>query len=296
LNDGVKDSLEEALSRGGGQAGGRHLSLEELEGLAGRRAKGEEVELPGHLTGCAVCLELYEVVLAGVPAVSEEALGRFEGIFEAQPVKARIGWRKWGAVAAGLVVCVGLAGVYMPSGRTSSVAAVAGLVKDGGESVGVGESIAGGQVLVAKEDTKAEFADGSGVVIEKGAKLAIEETNLGSKTVVLTEGRVEASVAKQTWGRKFEVSTPLGPVTVVGTKFSVVCGKEKVMVFERTGEQVSRRAGEEGKEGKESEITVVRVVVTEGLVRVSNRSEEVRVGAGQSAVMREREPRIEVGR
>ncbi len=287
LNDGEKDKLEEVLGRPGAGLEGGHLSLVELEGLAARRRGGEEVELPGHLGVCPVCLELYEVMVEGVPAVSEGAMGRFEGIYEGEEVvvRGRIGWRRWVGVAAALIVCAGLVGVYVPMGRGTSVAEVGGLVREGGAEVAAGAAIPVREVLVATGDTKAGFADGSGVVIQKGTRLAIEESNLGSKTVVLSEGRVEASVAKQTWGRRFEVSTPLGPVTVVGTKFSVSCGKEKVVVY-----------GNEGKAGMESEITVVTVRVTEGVVRVSNKSEEVRVGAGEVAVMREREPRIEVGR
>jgi hypothetical protein len=283
-----KDKLEIALGRFPqvGEGVGRHLSLEEVTGLAQRRGAGEEVDLPAHVTVCPVCLEMYEVVLAGVMAPDEKALGRFTALYD-KP-KARIGGRfgvwKWASVAAVLVVGLGLAGVYVPMGRSTSVAAGGGLEVVGGAKVADGAKVPAGAQLVAQSEAKAMFADGSGVTIEQGARLAIQESNLGSKTVVLTHGRLEASVAKQTWGRTFEVSTPLGPVTVVGTKFSVDCGKEKVEVYEG-----------QGKEKHEGEITVVRVWVSEGVVRVSNRSEEVHVHAGQVAVMREKQPRIDLG-
>ncbi len=281
-----KDMLEDALGRfpEGGAGDGGHLSMGEIGALARRRRAGEEVELPEHVAMCPVCLEMYEVVLEGVPEVSAGAMERFVAIHD-RP-KGRIG--PWVRVAAAAVVVMGIGlwwALGMGKGTTSSVASGGTLVMDSGVKVASGESLPGGTELTAQEEARASFEDGSGIKIQQGTRLAIEESNLGSKTVVLTQGRVEASVAKQTWGRKFEVSTPLGPVTVVGTKFSVTCGKEPVVVYE----------GDDKKAGENREITVVTVRVTEGVVRVSNKSEEVHVRAGQVAVMREKQPRIDLG-
>ena len=150
-----------------------------------------------------------------------------------------------------------------------------------------GAAIPGGVTVTAIEPTSASLGDGSKVELTNHAQVRFGESFGGGNTLGLTAGELVASVAKQVNGREFVVQTPLGQVTVVGTRFSVTCEAEDVVVYQSAAGQVATQP-------RADVVHAVRVSVFEGIVRVSRRHDQVRLTADQSAILREGEPGIEV--
>jgi len=144
-----------------------------------------------------------------------------------------------------------------------------------------------GRDIHAAEPAAIVLADGTRLDVETGSRLAVSRGLAGGITVNLHEGQLQANVAPQGAGRRFVVQTPLGRVSVVGTRFGVRCGKERVQVYEKAEADSPVRS-------YEAEIMSVTVAVTEGIVLVHNGFEEARLGPDQQAILREHQPHIEV--
>ena len=274
-----------------------HYELDELNRLAeARRAQGETWEMPAHLSRCSLCLAAFQTILEGVSALSNRALKRFVAIRNHNTTSApnvvvfpspwNLGIRI-AALAAVLVLTVGLF-LHFNSNR-QTVAQVSGgsLALPNGQRLPLGAGIPSGVVLTVTEATHTQFADGSQVDLAKDTQVSFQESRHGETTIALTSGKVTASVAKQLPGNHFTVTTPLGAVTVVGTRFSVTCQSEDVVVYQST-------AGETGAKQQTDVVRAMRVAVAAGVVRVQRQQEQVSLTANQTAVLRENEPGIEV--
>jgi len=94
-------------------------------------------------------------------------------------------------------------------------------------------------------------------------------------------------VAKQKAGQQFVVRTALGDVVVVGTRFSVTCRPEDVVVYESA-------PGATATQTRKDVVQAMRVTVFEGVVRVKRAGEQANVTANHTAVIRGNEPGIDV--
>lgn len=306
-----------------------HLNLEQITELVrDRRTKGPDWLMPDHLAGCPLCLEAFETVLAGWFEPQPATLARYGNVFP--PKAVEIAGRIEGAASkadrsadrramlittgriAAAIALVAVLVVGWNEFTTRSVATTSALLLEGGlvlddgtvtveqattpgrkniatlQSIAVGQPIPSGQRAIAVERTKLTFRDGSTLDIDKRSRVAIEEPVAGQVTVRLDAGGVTAAVTKRESGQTFGVITPMGQVTVVGTRFKVTCNGEDVRVFNNTPEQAATAAA------TEAVIEAVSVEVYEGTVRVHNQHNDVSVTTGQTAVIRDKPPTIDV--
>ncbi len=190
-------------------------------------------------------------------------------------------------IAASVALLLGAVWLFNHFGRTTPAHIREGaLALTNGKILAAGEAIPGGVIVTTTLPTSADFADGSKVELGQETKLSFRESSGGTTTLTLNEGEVVASVAKQEGGKRFTVKTPLGEVTVVGTRFSVTCQKEEVTVCQSS-------PGQEAQQRRDL-VRAVRITVFEGVVRVRRLKEEALVDANQTAVLRENEPGIEL--
>jgi ferric-dicitrate binding protein FerR (iron transport regulator) len=276
------------------QADENHFEFDDLSRFAvARREQGESWEMPAHLSRCSLCLEAFQVMLEGVPASSHDALKRFVEIGQEPqaatphtvPFPSR--WKVALKIAASVALLLGAVWLFNHFGQSSSAHVREGaLALADGKVLAAGTAIPGGVIVTTTEPTSTDFADGSKVELSKETKLSFRESLGGTTTVALNAGEIVATVAKQKGGKRFTVKTPLGEVTVVGTRFSVACQKEAVTVYQSSpGQEAQQRS---------DLVRAVRVSVFEGVVRVRRLKEEALVNANQTAVLRENEPGIEL--
>jgi hypothetical protein len=266
-----------------------HYTLDELRGLVRQRTLGQfpgtpenpDGDMPEHLAVCSLCLDAYEVLLTGVPAVDPHSLSRFGEIGDPDFGQPRHYRFRRAARWAGLAIAAMLAistvlGVQHYLDSTSAKLHTGRLVYErNGRVVDAGDGIPRRDMLIAREDTQTRFKDGSVLDIAKDTRFLLNESH-GDTTVELTRGAITASVTKRHRGKLFRIDTPLGRVTVVGTKFRVDAIDENVTRYQAGGAQPSREA-----------VTSVRVEVFEGKVEVTNRYNRVKIEPGQIATLRE---------
>lgn len=299
-----------AANRGRVKAGGRHYNLAELKLLVAQRETwGEYWDMPEHLAACPVCLALFEGLLSGVPQADPEALARMSQLDAS-------GIRRWFRLVPALPKLARLAAVfavlvsgawYLVTALTPpAVSMVAGSVQleNGQEIAGGGTLPGGGATLQVTQSVTARFADGSEVVLERDSRFALETSRYHGQKVQLAEGKLFCQVAKQKEGRSFQVLTPVGEVTVVGTQFVVASHKAPDVAPVAT--PAGKGTGKTEKPGlrflhpllvgvhddallKSAERpSVVTVEVKEGVVLVRNRyGYQTRLSAGQTAVLRD---------
>lgn len=250
--------------------------------------------MPEHLSRCPLCLEAFQVLLEGVPAPSVTSIERFVEIGsdgensspKIVPFPSR--WKTALRIAASVAVLFGAIWIFNHlGGKTSARVSEGTVALENGKVLPRGAAIPGGVTVTATEPTSASLGDGSKVELSKDTKVSFRESFAGSTTVSLNTGQVVASVSKQEHGKQFVVKTPLGDVAVVGTRFSVTCQSEDVLVYQST-------AGKGETQPRKEVVRAVRVTVLEGIVRVKRRSEQVVLTVNQTAVLRESEPGIEV--
>lgn len=290
-----------------GGAPGEHLTLEALERLvAQRRDQPREFELPEHVSACSMCLEAYETMLEAAAAPPPQALvDRGVALFHPRtfaaqtpaadspgiPVRPAEHRRLTRAlaglpVAAIILLAVGI-GWYGLSRPSSAVVTAPGLVFENGQPLAPGVRIPQQARLVARQPLRAAFDDGSALELTQATRFSIDDHRQGT-VVNLHEGQVTATVSSQAAGKTFRVSTPLGEVMVIGTRFSVSMSWERVTVFEHA-------LGTDRDEGRPEKVLVVRVRVYEGAVWVRNQHHErVQVEAGRLAILRENQPTIDL--
>ena len=272
-----------------------HFEFEDLSRLAeARREQGEAWEIPEHLSRCPLCLEAFQIILEDVPAPSARAIERFVKIGEKSaasspkimPFPSR--GKTLLKIAASIAALFGALWTFNHVvGRTSAHVSEGTVALQSGKVLPRGASIPGGVTVTATEHTSASLDDGSKLDLGKDTKVSFHKSFGGDTTIGLTDGAVVASVTKQKSGNEFVVRTPLGEVVVVGTRFSVTCQAEDVVVYQSVPGQA------EVKQHKDV-VRAMRVTVFEGIVRVRRHSEQVLVTANQIAVLRESEPGIEV--
>lgn len=288
------------------KAKGPHLTLAELKVLvAQRQAWGEYWDVPEHVSGCPVCLALFESLLQGVTEPEAETLDamfkldkksshRWFRLVPALPKLARVA-AVFAVLAAGswyLVTCFSPPAVAMVSGALQ--------LENGKEIVG-GGTIPGGATLQVKQSATAQFADGSQVLIDRDSRFALATSRFHGENVQLAEGKVTCQVSKQKEGRTFKVMTPVGEVTVVGTQFTVASQKVTDTVAPaKSAAKATGKSGlhflhpllvgvrDEGLLSSAAKNNMVTVQVKEGVVLVRNRyGQQTRLAAGQTAVLRD---------
>lgn len=275
--------LVAALTRTASPAG-RHLDLAELESLvAARLAQGADWEMPEHLLRCPSCLEAFQTLLEGVPAVSAAFLDRCVSL-EKESLTTRderppkvlylpANWLVAARLAAVVVAVAGAAWLAQAWWAAGALRLRAGAVTlPGGGILDAGSSVPDGVVLHATQPATTRFRDGSTVELAANTHVSFHRSAGGSVTVRLIRGDVVSTVTPRPPAEAFVVQTPLGQVTVVGTRFRVRCADEAG----------APRAG--------GEAVAVEVEVFEGVVRVKQAAQEARVGPGQRARL-QREPR-----
>lgn len=269
-----------------------HYTLEELRELVRQRMlEHEQWEMPEHLAACPLCLEAYEVVLTGVPAVASASLERFGR--EGNPDWGRtlgkrrfldLGRTAWLGIAA-LLALVAALGLQFYGDPSSAQVHAGGLaLESNSKRLEAGKSIPRREILVAREDTQTRFDDGSALDVAKDTRFLINESH-GDTIIELKQGTLTANVTKQAKDRHFEISTDLGDVIVVGTRFRVIASNESVIVF-RNSSGAGSATQPATPRGSNEAITAVRVDVSEGRVRVKNRYDAIVIGAGESAILR----------
>ncbi|MCX5662376.1 MAG: FecR family protein [Planctomycetota bacterium] len=279
-----------------------HLTLGELEALVKARqadAMGPNPgswEMPLHVSACPLCLEGFEVLLEGVQQPDSIVINRFIAASEEASAPAPIpfprkprfstAWKL--GIAAAAVLAAGVTWLAIqPYLGGSHIDTGAVTISPSGSNLAKNETIPQGTVIEAREETTAALPDGSRLTIDPQSRLAVQRSLSGDMTIDLQYGRITAAVTHQKSGHSFRVLTPLGQVTVVGTKFTVTSRNESVTVFENGGAV---------KEPQKSQAKVQAVVVEvlEGMVLVKNTRGEMLVGAGKKAVLRDEPPSIEL--
>ncbi len=153
---------------------------------------------------------------------------------------------RW-SVAAALVVCLGLAGMFVferldLSGRTLAATlenadgAVYVVSDAGSRQLAAGEQLQKGERVRTAKDSNAvlRLADGSTVEMRERSEFSVSENRRGV-TVNLTRGDVIVEAAKQHDGRLY-VQTPDSLVSVKGTIFAVESGTKGSRVSVVEGE------------------------------------------------------------
>ena len=271
----------------------RHYELSELEELAeARRTQAAQWEMPGHLACCPLCVESFEAILTGLPEVSQQALERWSELAgsTARPDAGSMGPPRsgyhWFGLAAAILVAAGVAWFNL-AGRSSPARLEHGtLTANNGQPITAGGPFPEGQIVLAHAKSHAVLQDGSELDIEQDSRLSVESTRQG-QTVYLEDGELLFSVVKQSGGKSFRVRSELGEIIVIGTRFSVSTSRENVTIYkaDQPASQPQR---------VETLRTALTVRVLEGVVLVKNKQEQWRVRAGQTAVLRRGEPKIDI--
>lgn len=294
LNEELQQ-IENALAEAAQESdNARHYAYDELKDLAAARAATRGAwRMPMHLSTCAVCLEIFQVLSQPGEAVPPRVLERFlrQGPARGQGGSAHgrsrvipFGWR---SLAASLFLSALGLGLYAFAGSSNPVR-----VRDGelavvqGGAVRTDSVLPRGQQLSAVRRSEARFADGSALVIEPQSLFSFSSSR-NSTLVNVDLGSLLFSVVKQAPGHEFHVHTALGEIMVVGTRFSVTAHEDTVTIFH------SNEAGAHSSSAPGTSL-VVEVKVFEGSVRVKNEFDEVLAIAGQTAVLRQAQPKIDI--
>ncbi len=263
-----------------------HLTVESLRRcVSDRRKRGDRWEMPDHLSECPLCLAAYEVILNAEDQISPAVVRR---IRRSAGIAPSIGWSSgfW-LKAAVYALMVGVAILWMAQRHRPLVARMETgvVVMDSGPSapaIAAGIPVRG--LLRSQTVSRLRLSDGSEIRVQPGSRFEFSAT--ADAAVSLVEGEIEFEVAPQKWGRRFTVKTPLGDILVVGTRFRVTCRQESVTVFQNSPAGAIP-------EGMDQRMWAALIRVEEGRVQVRNAHESVLLGAGETAILRERQPMIE---
>ncbi|MBU4212291.1 MAG: FecR family protein [Verrucomicrobia bacterium] len=275
----------------------RHLSLAELRTVVQcRRQAPDAWELPEHLSACPLCLDLFAALESEERPLSNPARSRYQRLFapslpSTERRRTLVPWLyPLTAIAAGLLVMA--AGIFLlvsGTGRTPGkiLDGSGNLAAGGGAVLSAGAGMPVRQEIVTETGMKLALADGSRITVAPQSRFRLVTPWIGKSTLYLSRGEVNLSVTKQTLGRTLSVRTPLGEVFVVGTRFRVKTIDNNALVYQQTAGQGTIRSYREN-------VQSVVVSVTEGVVKVRNARDEVRVRAGYSAVLRSDQPLIDL--
>lgn len=297
-NDGSDAEALAAGLRGAATQDDHHLTLAEVEAvLSDPEARTEGRLLLEHVAACPLCFEACEAVRPGIAPASESAIARYVAIKlsreekwrdpEAMESPPRSRWRIRVFALAAMVALAVAIGRYFVSPRSHATIERGAVWLADGSAIPAGLGIPNDTQVHVTELTDAKFSDGTKVSVQPDSRVAFHRTYAGETTIELHSGELTAAVTTQTGGRLFHVRTPLGVVTVIGTKFTVTSRSDPVTVYQQGGTQPSGVASA-------GEVRSVIVAVHEGKVLVKNPVEEVLVSAGKKAVMHDQPPKIDV--
>ncbi len=268
----------------------RHFSLADLRLLLQRQRQAADAwVMPDHLATCHICLDIFAALQDNGPSPSDAAIRRYLDLWPQpdsltmQP-RSAFPWRSsLMALAAGLAV---IATVIYTMG--AGLGRSPGRVTYGSGNLSAGRQVAllanapvpSRQDILTETGMKLVLKDGSQIAVAPHSRFRLSTSWIGQSTLTLAHGNVDLTVTKQTLGRTLVVETPLGTVTVVGTRFQVKTVDENVLVYEQTagnGDII---------QSYREKIESVIVTVSEGVVKVSNTHNTFLVRAGFSAVLR----------
>lgn len=291
---GARLRLNEDLLEATAQAGTEHFSLATLRQLADkhRQTRGEK-DIPAHLAICPICLDLFEALLEDLPALPRDTTQRFERLFTRSRKRPGQVWplSQWGLLrlAAAAILLLGLGFLLKPQVFSNPPRMIQGTFAQA-----TGKPLASGQALQSRKPfTMGEGAqlalDDGGTTIrsEVRSELAFKRTLRGDPLFVVNGGDIWVTAAKQKPGSSIRVQTPLGDIRVIGTEFRVTLQSEQVEVHETKPDQSEIVS-------YSTNISAVVVTVREGTIALRNRHDQVAVSAGNTAVLRQGHPRIDV--
>lgn len=271
-----------------------HFSIADLRLLADeRRGCAGEWDLPVHLAGCPICLDAFQALLEGEPQASPELLHRCEMLFApavAMPKRAPRTMHMWVLKLAASFMILASTAVFLRWYVGGMPVLVKGnALVDGSDAViAQGKNLFKDKHFTAGKDTTLKFSDGSTVALRSNTRFACTKSVLGSETVNLTQGSASFVIKRRKPAQSFKVTTPIADITVIGTRFSVTEFMDDVRVFETISSAVSVHRSYDAR------VARVTVKVEEGAVAVHNRSQSIRVPAGQTAVIWWDQPWIQV--
>lgn len=274
--------------------GGAHLTLEALKEYVRRRqSEGAWEDFPAHLAECPACLEAYEILLAGEDMINPDTLCRMESLLGAKSRRLSVSWKGILLRAALFLVLLGAVLVWRNRETPNQAMSIAS-----GSIVAVGQPkpfpagcILPPRVELATRQSPAVLRvnDRSILTIAPETRFALPSKRFFASAIELIEGAIDFDVVHQEGLQRFRVSTPLGEIIVVGTKFRVTSLHELVTVY-------SNAVPDSIPSATPARLATVRVHVTEGRVLVRNRQEEAYVSAGTTALLRENQPMIDLTR
>lgn len=284
--------LSTALVSAGVIPGENHFSLADLKRLADeRRAWAGEWDMPSHLAGCPVCLDAFQVLLEGEPLAGPEALNRYEMLFaptvtlpKREPRVVYLRVLKWAACF--LILASTAVFLRWYTGNMPVLVKGTALIDGSDTVIAQGKNLSRYKHVMAGKDTTLEFSDGSIMELLSNTRFAYTKSVLGSESVSLTQGTASFMIKRRKQAQPFKVATPIGDITVIGTRFTVTVATDNVRVFETSS--AGRR------ETYDTRVARVTVKVEEGVVGVRTRNQDTRVPAGQTAVIWRDQPWIQV--
>ncbi|HEV2766007.1 MAG TPA: FecR domain-containing protein, partial [Pyrinomonadaceae bacterium] len=211
--------------------------------LGGELSQARRLLLENHTRECIPCRKALKAARSGERAAAVRAV---------KPAPTRVGqssftpaWR-W-SIAAGLLVCFGLGGLFFwtrffdtGSAMAASVESVNGTLYSVSDTesrpLAAGDKVkAGERVRTAKDaDAVLRLSDGSTVELRERSEVSVARSS-ASTTVKLERGDVLVEAAKQKDGNLF-VATPDSLVSVKGTIFAVGSGTKGSRVSVVEGE------------------------------------------------------------
>jgi hypothetical protein len=220
--------------------------------LKGQLSAARTLLLEDHSNECVSCRRELKALRTG--SAAKPAANR-------QPARANASWfgnfngLRWG-IAAAVVVCVGIASLFMYerldlSGRTLAATLdnangqVYVVSDSGSRELAAGAQLQKGEHVRTAKDSNAmlRLADGSTVEMRERSEFSVSE-NMRGVTINLDRGDVIVEAAKQHNGRLY-VQTPDSLVSVKGTIFSVESGTKGSRVSVVEGEVKVNHGGKD---------------------------------------------------
>lgn len=289
-------ALIRAALGGGPDAAHNHYEFPILQALArSRQREGPAYQLPDDLLACPQCTEALLVVLEQLsPAQhpgSENVVRRSKSVLhEHHGILPLLSWRERllaATAAAVLALAIGLL-VLSPSraprqgrsGRSGPTQIVTGTFRTvSGKAITDGKLLPNGELLHAQGENLIRFGDGSELHVEADTALSCRVEPAGAIRIDLRTGAVVADVTPRDTKQPFVVKTALGRVQVVGTRFSVACDGDDVVLVNH------QKDGRVLAEGTRILPRRMSVRVYEGVVKLLTAKDEIPLAAGDSATL-----------
>ncbi len=283
---------------------GQHPGLDALRKMAHRQTtRGDSFELPAHLATCPECLDVFLALLDSPIPLTAMQTARFQSVwFPPRQATGRISFLpfiQWAAAAAILTIIAWFGwinsslhpiAIEIESGSlAANIATPAGITAPAANPTRPPLSgtvqVKPKQSFTVTTPSRIALPDGVQVQAEPETSLAFKRT-MRTTTVELNQGRITLDVAPQPAGHTVQVRTPLGTIRVIGTRFEVISASETAVEY--------RDDGSGAVQSRPLDIASITVRVREGTVAIRTPADEARIHAGQQAVLRVGQPRIDV--